>query len=160
MFARLFVAALLVPAALNLFQGCSGAGDEPLRQKPGRSSRHLGDTTPESVTIETSSRTVEITAGGVGWPAGIPGSVPPCRYGAIRSVARTETPEGVSWSVALDGVSPEELRSYEIELEAAGFTCSSMIVAGGGSLTARKDGISVAVVSSQGSATVSVAMDR
>jgi hypothetical protein len=159
MFARFFAAALLLPATLNLFQGCSGAGDEPL-DKPGRSVRGIGDTAGERVTIETSSRTVEITAGGVGWPAGIPGSVPPCRYGTIRSVARTETPEGVSWSVALDVVSPEELRRYESELEAAGFTCSSMIVASGGSLTARKGGISVAVVSSQGNATVSVAMDR
>lgn len=160
MASRLSRAALLLPSSLFLLQGCIGAGDEQLRNRSGRSARHVGEPPGESVTIETSNRTVEITAGGAGWPTGIPGAVPPCRYGDIRSVAKTETPEGVSWSIALDGLTQEALKSYEMELETAGFTCSSMIVGGGGSLTARKDAISVAVVSSKGSATISVATHR
>ena len=153
---------LLLPALLFMLGGCRSGGDEHQR-KTDRVAAQGGavvEDASQSVTIETSGRTVEIMAGGVGWPSGIPAEVPPFSFGTIHSVTRTESGEGVSWSIAAGELFPETIKKYAALLKERGFQASSMIVGNGGSVTGQKGNISIAVVSSAGSATISVALKK
>lgn len=154
--------ALLLPALLATLGGCGKAGDEHGRKSAdaGRQSATKVEESAQSVTIETSGRTVEIMAGGVGWPAGIPAEVPPFSFGSIRSVTRSESGEGLSWSIAAGELQPDAIRRYAALLKERGFQASSMIVGRGGSVTGQRGNISIAVVSSDGTATISVALKR
>lgn len=153
---------LLLFVTTSILGGC-GKGSKERDRKPANAGGGTGagvEERTQSVTIETSGRTVEITAGGVGWPSGVPAEVPPFSFGSIRSVTRTESPEGHSWSIAAGELQPEAIRRYAALLKERGFQASSMIVGNGGSVTAQKGNISIAVVSSDGSATISVALKR
>ena len=153
---------MLLPAALTTLGGCGKGGNERERKATGAAAREgaVVEEKTQSVTIETSGRTVEIMAGGVGWPAGVPGEVPPFTFGSIHSVTRTESGEGLSWSIAAGELQPEAVRKYAALLKERGFQASSMIVGNGGSVTGQKGNISIAVVSSDGSATISVALKK
>lgn len=152
----------LLPALLLVLGGCRMGGDERDRKTIRPSARNGADdgSAGQSVTIETSGRTVEIIAGGVGWPSGVPGEVPPFSFGSINSVTRTENDEGVSWSIAAGELLPDAIRKYAALLNEHGYQASSMIVGNGGSVTGQKGNISIAVVSSAGSATISVALKK
>lgn len=151
---------IMLPAAFVLLQGCS-RGNEGRHTKPGvNTERSQSGSAAESVTIETANRTVEIMAGGVGWPSGIPADVPPFPYGTISSVAKTESAEGLSWSISVTSLSPEAVRQYEKELRNHGFQTSSMIVGSGGSVTGQNGNISIAVVVGADTATISVAIKK
>lgn len=149
-------------ALVFLLGGCR-KGPEGHDRKTARTSTQGAagvDDGGQSVTIETSGRTVEIMAGVVSWPEGIPAGVPPFAFGSIHSVTRTETPDGVSWSIAAGELFPDAVKNYAALLKARGFLASSMIVGSGGSVTGQKENISIAVVSSNGSATISVALKK
>ncbi|NTU67795.1 MAG: hypothetical protein HGB02_02815 [Chlorobiaceae bacterium] len=151
---------VVLAAMLPLLGGCR-KGDAD--RKSARRATQADSAVPDggqSVTIETSGRTVEIMAGGVGWPAGVPAEVPPFSFGTIHSVTRTESPDGVSWSIAAGELFPEAIKKYALLLKERGFQASSMIVGNGGSVTGQKGNISIAVVSSAGNATISVALKK
>jgi len=153
---------LLLVASLLVLGGCRKGPDESGRKAAsspagGASGIEAGG---QSVTIETSGRTVEIMAGGVGWPAGIPAEVPPFAFGTIHSVTRTESSDGESWSIAAGELLPDAVKNYAALLKAHGFQASSMLVGSGGSVTGQKENISIALVSSKGSATISIALKK
>jgi len=150
----------LVPVLLLPLGGCrkgAGENDRKARNPSARSGTYDGNA-GQSVTIETSRRTVEIIAGGAGWPSGVPDEVPPFSFGSINSVTRAESDEGESWSIAAGELMPDAIRKYAALLKEHGYQASSMIVGNGGSVTAQKGNISIAVVSSEGNATISVAL--
>jgi hypothetical protein len=161
-FCRISGLVVLLTGALLVLGGCLKGADDRGRKavSPASPGGAVVEEPGQSVTIETAGRSVEIMAGGVGWPAGIPAEVPPFTFGTIRSVTRTESAEGLSWSIAAGELLPEAVRKYAALLKERGFQASSMIVGSGGSVTGQKGNISIAVVSSAGSATISVALKK
>ena len=151
---------VLLLATLLVLGGCQKGDSDRKAVKPANQGGAGVEEGGQSVTIETAGRTVEIMAGGVGWPAGVPGEVPPFTSGTIHSVTRTESPDGVSWSIAAGELFPDAIKKYALLLKERGFQASSMIVGSGGSVTGQKGNISIAVVSSAGSATISVALKK
>ncbi len=152
----------MIPTLLLVLGGCRKGAEErdPKTLKPSVRNASGDEYAGQSVTIETSGRTVEIIAGGVGWPSGVPVEVPPFSFGSIHSVTRTESEEGESWSIAAGELLPDAIRKYAALLKEHGYQASSMIVGNGGSVTGQKGNISIAVVSSAGSATISVALKK
>ncbi len=158
---RLRPAAVISAILSLLFCGCRKAETEPA-QGSGKSSAtmHALPDSGQRVTIETAGRSFEIISGDNGWPAGIPVEVPRLSPPLIRSVTRTESPEGESWTIVAASLDPAAVRAYAARLQANGFQVSSMIAVRGGSITGMKDGTSVALVSSAGSTTISVAVRK
>lgn len=118
------------------------------------------DSVDQSVTIETRERSVEISNAVEPWPVEVPEEVPRYPYGTIRKIIRTETPEGSSWDMALEGLPAHGIRDYEILLKSKGFQTSSLIVpeAGGerGSVTAEMGPVSVVLIGSGSTASLSI----
>lgn len=94
------------------------------------------------------------------WPAGVPPEVPRFPYGTISKVIRTETPEGTSWDMAIDGVPPHALRDYEATLKSSGFSTSSLVVPDSegerGSVTGEKGRVSVVLIGSGSGVSLSI----
>ena len=153
---------LLFSCCLCLLTGCrkSDVGHDRKAVLPPSVSHGPRLFEEQRVTIETAGRTVEIVAGGVRWPQGIPADVPPFSFGAIHSVTRTESADGVSWSIGAGSLAPDAIKKYASLLKERDFQASSMIVGNGGSVTGQKGSISIAVVSSNGTATISVAVKK
>jgi len=123
-----------------------------------------GEGQTQNVTIETRGRTVEIMGAVEGWPKEIPAEVPEFSFGIIRRVTRTETPEGESWDLVVEQVREHAIRDYEAILKAGGFQTSSMIISGKegerGSVTGEKGGITIVLISTNGSCTLSVILRK
>lgn len=122
------------------------------------------DSVDQSVTIETRERSVEISDAVEPWPQELPVEVPRYPYGTIRKIIRTETPDGNSWDMALEGLPEHGIRDYEILLKSKGFQTSSVIVpeAGGerGSVTAEMGPLSVVLIGSGSSASLSIIQNQ
>lgn len=149
--------------AILTFAGLLGACDhkpEPASQSAASTDSDSSDLSGQAVTIETGGRSFEITEKAETWPEQIPGDVPKLVSGKIRKIIRTETPEGSSWDMAIDGLSAHVLKAYAEALKAAGFETTSMIVpqkdGERGSVTGLKDDVSVVLIASGGNASLSV----
>lgn len=141
-----------------------GAKQKPDSKESGVPAEHpapdVTDSVDQSVTIETRGRSVEFSNAVEPWPAEAPEEVPRYPYGTIRKIIRTETPEGSSWDMALEGLPAHGIRDYEILLKSKGFQTSSLIVpeAGGerGSVTAEMGPVSVVLIGSGSTASLSI----
>lgn len=118
------------------------------------------DSSNQTVTIESGDRTVEINENAEQWPQDAPTDVPRYAYGTIRKIIRTETPDGNSWDMAIDGLPANTIRNYEAALKSKGFQTTSLIApdAGGekGSITGEKGAVTVVFIGSGSGATLSI----
>lgn len=151
------VVAFLTFAGLGACDHKSEQTSHPAASTTGSPSSDLSG---QAVTIETGGRSFEIAKKAQTWPEEIPGDVPKLFSGKIRKIIRTETPEGSSWDMAIDGLSVHVLKMYAEALKAAGFETTSMIVpqkdGERGSVTGLKDDVSVVLIASGGNASLSV----
>ncbi|NTU53834.1 MAG: hypothetical protein HGA97_09105 [Chlorobiaceae bacterium] len=118
------------------------------------------DSSGHAVTIESGDRSVEISEAVEQWPTGAPAEVPRYPYGTIRKIIRSETPEGNSWDMAIDGLPEHAIREYEAMLKASGFKTTSLIVPAQdgerGSVTGEKGLVTVVLIGSGSSANLSI----
>ncbi|HHE31529.1 MAG TPA: hypothetical protein ENL07_02535 [Chlorobaculum parvum] len=118
------------------------------------------DSAEPDVTIDSGDRSFEITDKVQPWPSEMPIEVPRFEAGTIRKIIRTETPEGRSWDMAIDGVPPNAVKAFVAMLKEEGFETSSLIVpekeGERGSVTGLKGELTVVLIASGGNASLSV----
>ncbi|NTW09784.1 MAG: hypothetical protein HGA26_00305 [Chlorobiaceae bacterium] len=115
----------------------------------------------QNVTIQSEGQKIEIQSNTSGvWPNDIPGEVPKFAYGQIKAVTRSDMPEGKSWVVISENVPGNIIKSYESLLKNSGFKTVSTIITSdegeGGSVSGEKDQLKVALITGNGSASLSV----
>jgi hypothetical protein len=151
---------LLLMAALCACQYQPGQDIEDAIRADSSKSAASSISGEQPVTIETKERSVEIMNATEKWPDELPADVPRLTNGKIRKIIRTETPEGKSWDMAIDGLPEHALKDYEAALKVNGFQTSSMIVAeqtgDRGSLTGEKGPVTVVMIGSGSGASLSV----
>jgi|WetSurMetagenome_2_1015567.scaffolds.fasta_scaffold96041_3 hypothetical protein len=115
----------------------------------------------QNVTIQSEGQKIEIQSNNSGvWPNDLPGEVPKFAYGQIKAVTRSDAPDGKSWVVICENVPGNIIKSYESLLKTSGFkTVSTIITSGegeGGSVSGEKEKLKVALITGNGSASLSV----
>jgi hypothetical protein len=115
----------------------------------------------QNITIQSEGQKIQIQGSESGvWPNDMPGDVPRFAYGQIKAVTRSDMPDGKSWVVVCENVPGNIIKSYEALLKNSGFkTTSTIITSGdgeGGSVSGEKDKLKVALISGNGSASLSV----
>jgi hypothetical protein len=80
------------------------------------------------------------------WPAEIPAAVPAVKNYKIVGSASNSGPDGESWTVMMEGGSPEFLEEYQQKLDKAGFKTAIFKLDGGGTVSGEKDKLVVSAI--------------
>jgi hypothetical protein len=111
----------------------------------------------QNVVIETEEGRVEVNASGKSWPKEIPSDVPEFKYGKISGVTTTKTDENLIWTIVFSEISKDAIDKYNKELKSKGFETQTVTMSGlGGTISGEKDDMKVAVMMSEGNASVSI----
>ena len=111
----------------------------------------------QKVVIESEEGRVEINATEKSWPKEIPSDIPEFKYGKISGVSTTKTDEGTIWTLVFSEISKDAIDKYDKELKSKGFKTQTVTMSGlGGTISGEKDNMAVAVMMSEGNASVSV----
>jgi len=115
----------------------------------------------ESMTIKTEDGTVTSNAGDKKWPSEIPHDVPEFAYGSIEQVTISDMSDGKMWTMIVEKVHTDVLNKYQKELKMKGFSCNVVSYNNeGGMLTAENGTLIVGVMASDGSASVTVHIEK
>ena len=119
------------------------------------------DLKDQKAVIETEEGRVEVEAMAKSWPEEIPSSVPKFSYGKISGVTTTSTDEGNMWTIVFSDVSENATGKYNSDLKANGFKTQTVNMSGiGGTVSAEKDKITVALVVGEKDASVTIQVKK
>jgi hypothetical protein len=119
------------------------------------------DIDSESFTIKTEDGTLMSNVDDKKWPSGIPEEVPEFSFGSVEQVISHDMDDGKMWTMMVEKVPADVLTKYQKELKKNGFTCNMVSHNNEeGMLSAEKGDINVAVMAGEGSASVSVAIEK
>ena len=90
------------------------------------------------------------------WPEDIPSEVPRLSSGKIRHATRSQSLEGMAWSVGFEEVPAGALKGYEEALKTAGFESVSNVSDDGGVISAQKGPLMVSLFVGGGNGQLSV----
>ncbi len=115
----------------------------------------------ENFTIKTEDGTLTSNADDKKWPSEIPAEVPEFGFGSVEQVIFHDMDDGKMWTMMVEKVPGDVLTKYQKELKKNGFTCNLVSHNNEeGMLSAEKGDINVAVMAAEGSASVSVAIEK
>jgi hypothetical protein len=115
----------------------------------------------QKTVVESEDGRFEVDVSTHSWPAEIPATVPEFKYGEVTSVTTNETAESRGWTIILKDVPGDATEKYGKELKGKGFKTQTVNMSGmGGTISAEKDNLVVAVMSAEQGATVSVQVKK
>ena len=119
------------------------------------------DIDSENFTIKTEDGTLTSNVGDKKWPSEIPEEIPEFSFGSVEQVIFHDMDDGKMWTMMVQRVPANVLTKYQKELKKNGFTCNLVSHNNEeGMLSAQKGDLNVAVMAAEGSASVSVAIEK
>lgn len=110
--------------------------------------------------IETKDGRVEVNTSANKWPDDIPSDVPEFKHGKINAVSTNSSDEGNGWTLVISDVPADAIDEYNTLLKSEGFETQTLTYGdAGGSVTAEKDKVVIALMASEGSASLSVQVE-
>jgi len=157
---------LLLLAASALLFSCQ---NQPKKSAEKRMEEAIEEATGEDAdvdlekgeaTIKTEEGEVHVSTKKNKWPDEIPGDVPEFTYGDMLSVTTTDIPEGYGWTITYENVPDDAIEKYDAELKKSGFETLVAGMGSRGSISGEKGNVIVGVMSGDGMASVSVAIEE
>ncbi|HOW30357.1 MAG TPA: hypothetical protein PLP88_02220 [Bacteroidales bacterium] len=91
------------------------------------------------------------------WPAAIPAQIPKFEYCKIEGATITSADGFTTYNLKLKGLTPEQIKSYDKDLKSKGFESNLVLVGDkGGTVTATKGDISIALMGGDSNGSLSV----
>lgn len=119
------------------------------------------DIDSENFTIKTEDGTLTSNVNDKKWPSEIPAEVPEFGFGSVEQVIFHDMDDGKMWTMMVEKVPANVLTNYQQELQKNGFTCDLVSPNNEeGMLSADNGDINVAVMAGEGSASVSVHIQK
>lgn len=160
----LAVAGLSVPV---LISSCKNAGQKASDEAIEKT---VENATGKDVEVNTGNETMEIEMNGgkvkydgniKSWPDDIPAEVPEFTYGKIDGATISDVDNKIAYTFKIPDLSIDALKAYDKDLKAKGFESVLMLIGDkGGTITAEKDGLSVALMGGDGNGSLSVQIPK
>jgi len=160
----LAVAGLTVPI---LISSCKNTGQKASDEAIEKT---VENATGKDAEVNTSNETMEIEMNGgkvkydgniKSWPDDIPAEVPEFTYGKIDGATISDVDNKIAYTFKIPDLSIDALKAYDKDLKAKGFESVLMLIGDkGGTITAEKDGLSVALMGGDGNGSLSVQIPK
>lgn len=160
----LAVAGLTVPV---LISSCKNAGQKASDEAIEKT---VENATGKDVEVNSNNETMEISTndgkvkydGNIkSWPDDIPAEVPEFTYCKIDGATISDVDNKIAYTYKIMDLNIDALKAYDKDLKAKGFESILMLIGEkGGTITAEKDGLSVALMGGDGNGTLSVQIPK
>jgi len=160
----LAVAGLTVPV---LISSCKNAGQKASDEAIEKT---VENATGKDVEVNSNNETMEISTndgkvkydGNIkSWPDDIPAEVPEFTYCKIDGATISDVDNKIAYTFKIMDLNIDALKAYDKDLKAKGFESILMLIGEkGGTITAEKDGLSVALMGGDGNGTLSVQIPK
>ncbi|HNX90162.1 MAG TPA: hypothetical protein PKH58_13885 [Paludibacteraceae bacterium] len=160
----LAVAGLTVPI---LISSCKNTGQKASDEAIEKT---VENATGKDVEVNSNNETMEISTndgkvkydGNIkSWPDDIPAEVPEFTYCKIDGATISDVDNKIAYTFKIMDLNIDALKAYDKDLKAKGFESILMLIGEkGGTITAEKDGLSVALMGGDGNGTLSVQIPK
>lgn len=151
----------------TLFFSCKNsgekAGEKAVENAIENASGEEADVNMKDETVEVTMNEGKIRYDGniKSWPDEIPDEIPEFTYGKIDGATISDVDDKIAYTFKILDIDVAAMKAYDKDLKAKGFE-SMLILMGekGGSITAEKEGLSVALMGGEGNGSLSVQIPK